>query len=81
MKTDISTYQPDQSEQIKPSFSPEHILKVDRKIDISTLSQKKIDKLYSLKDEDITEFGMAVSEKNLSETWDDEDDAYWESFL
>lgn len=41
------------------------------------------EKEYEVRDEDeeLTGLCMEASESSLSEVWEDEDDAYWESFL
>ncbi|MBN9351777.1 MAG: hypothetical protein J0H55_13940 [Chitinophagaceae bacterium] len=41
------------------------------------------EKEYAVPDEDeeLTRLCMEASESSLNEVWEDEDDAYWESFL
>lgn len=38
-------------------------------------------KTASLKDSELTNFCMQVSEKSLAKVWDSEDDEYWASYL
>lgn len=37
--------------------------------------------LMSLKEDELTNFCMQVSEKSLASVWDNEDDEYWASYL
>lgn len=37
--------------------------------------------ISSLKEEELTNFCMQVSEKSLAKVWDNEDDEYWASYL
>lgn len=37
--------------------------------------------LNSLKEEELTNFCMQLSEKSLSKVWEEEDDEYWASYL
>lgn len=37
--------------------------------------------IASLKDSELTNFCMQVSEKSLAKVWDNEDDEYWASYL
>lgn len=46
-----------------------------------TRETEQLVNIASLKDSELTNFCMQVSEKSLAKVWDNEDDEYWASYL
>ncbi|MDZ4808393.1 MAG: hypothetical protein SGI96_08980 [Bacteroidota bacterium] len=43
--------------------------------------EQPINNIASLKEGELTNFCMLISEKSLAKVWDNEDDEYWASYL